>query len=305
MDIQTVAIIGKGALGLLFADLVEHALGPESVHFVMDGERYARHVGEEVFVNGEPRAFNTVEGSQAAPVDLVIFAVKATGLDDAIDLAAPLVGPHTRMVSLLNGITSEERIAARYGWANLVLCVAQGMDAVFLGSEFTYTHPGELRFGAAEGTEAQTVADLAAFCERVGIAHTVEEDIWRRLWTKLMLNVGINQTCMVYGGTYGSATEPGEQNRTFVAAMREALAVANAEGVALTEADLAAMAALMASLEPDGMPSMAQDRINRKPTEVAEFAGTIIGRAERHGILVPTNRWLYERIRAIEASYGA
>ena len=51
------------------------------------------------------------------------------------------------------------------------------------------------------------------------------------------------------------------------------------------------------------MPSMAQDRINHKLTEVEEFAGTIIRLAEQHDILVPTNRWLYDRIRTIEASW--
>ena len=121
-----------------------------------------------------------------------------------------------------------------------------------------------------------------------------------------MLNVGINQVCMVYGGTYGTASEPdSEQNRCFVAAMREALAVARAEGVDVTEADLAQMAALVVSLDPDGMPSMAQDRINEKPTEVEEFSGTVIRLAERHGLLVPTNRWLHERIRELEAGFAS
>ena len=72
----------------------------------------------------------------------------------------------------------------------------------------------------------------------------------------------------------------------------------------VTEADLAQMAALIASLDPQGMPSMAQDRINRKPTEVEEFSGTIIRLADAHGILVPQNRWLYKRIREIEAGYA-
>ncbi len=303
MEIESVAVVGKGALGLLYADAIEQALGTEAVCFAMDEGRYARHAGEAVPINGEPRTFRTVAPAQAEPVDLFVFAVKATGLADAIDLAAPFVGPQTRIVSLLNGITSEERIAARYGWEHLVLCVAQGMDAVHIGGGLAFAHRGELRFGAAPGTDPQTVADIAAFCDRVGLSYVVEKDIEHRLWAKFMLNVGVNQTCMVYGGTYGSVSQPGEQNRTFVAAMREVVAVANAEGVALTEGDLAAMAALMASLDPDGMPSMAQDRINRKPSEVAEFSGTLIERAERHGILVPTNRWLNERIREIEAGY--
>ena len=176
------------------------------------------------------------------------------------------------------------------------------MDAVFIGTDMTYAHPGEIRFGAAPGTADGVVDDVADLYARAGIPHVVEADIRRRMWVKLMLNVGINQVCMVYGGTYGSASEPGsEQNRCFVAAMREALAVARAEGVDVTEADLAQMAELIASLDPDGMPSMAQDRINGKPTEVEEFSGTIVRLAKKHGILVPTNRWLYERVGELEA----
>ena len=306
LAIERAAIIGRGAVGLLYGSLIEKNLGPDAVEFVMDDERFARHSGEVVTVNGEPCRVRTIPAREAEPVDLVIFATKAPGLPLALQTAERLAGPRTVMASLLNGVTSEERVAERFGWERTVLSVAQGMDAVFIGDAMTYEHPGEIRFGAAEGTASGVVGDVADFYARGGVPHVVETDIRRRMWVKLMLNVGINQTCMAYGGTYGTASEPGsEQNRCFVAAMREALAVARAEGVDVTEADLAQMAELIASLEPDGMPSMAQDRINRKPTEVEEFSGTIIARAERHGILVPTNRWLYDRIRATEAGFGA
>lgn len=58
---------------------------------------------------------------------------------------------------------------------------------------------------------------------------------------------------------------------------------------------------LMASLTPDSMPSMAQDRVNRKKSEVEIFAGTVRRLAERQGIMVPTNDYLYRRIMEIEA----
>ena len=304
MAIESVAIVGRGAVGMLYGSIAERNLGSDAVEFVMDDERLARHAGETPLVNGEPLRVRTVPASDAAPVDLVILATKATGLDQALHTMERLVGPRTAIASLLNGITSEERVAERFGWARTVLSVAQGMDAVFIGGEMTYTHPGEIRFGAAPGTDPGVVGDVADFYGRAGIPHVVEADIRCRMWVKLMLNVGINQTCMAYGGTYGTASEPGsEQNRCFVAAMREALAVARAEGVDVTEADLAQMADLVAGLEPDGLPSMAQDRINRKPTEVEEFAGTVIRLAEKHGILVPTNRWLDGRIHEIEAGF--
>lgn len=303
MAIERVAIIGRGAVGLLYGSIIEKNLGPGAVAFVMDDARFARHAGETPLVNGEPLRVRTLPASEATPVDLVILAIKAPGMPAALDTMGRLVGPRTAIASLVNGVTSEERVAERFGWERTVLSVAQGMDAVFIGGAMTYAHPGEIRFGAAPGTGAGVVADIAELYGRAGIPHVVEADIRHRMWTKLMLNVGINQTCMVFGGTYGTASSPGEQNRCFVAAMREALAVARAEGVDVTEADLAEMAALVASLDPSGMPSMAQDRVNRRLTEVEEFSGTIIRLAERHGLLVPTNRWLYERIRELEAGF--
>lgn len=109
---------------------------------------------------------------------------------------------------------------------------------------------------------------------------------------------------MVYGSTYGSVTERGsEQRRSLVAAMREARVVANAEGIAIAEADLSQMVELLETLDPAGMPSMAQDRIARRKTEVEEFSGTICRLAAEHGIEVPQNEWLYQRIREIEASW--
>lgn len=305
MKIKSVAIVGKGAVGLLHGSKIAQNAGLDRLVFAMDDARFERHRDDQVLINGEPCPIESAPMSTCEPVDLVIVAVKATGLDAAIESMAPLVGPQTRIISLLNGVTSEEHIAARYGWDHLVLAITQGMDAVFIDGKLIFSHPGEIRLGNAPGTEPGVIEDIAELLERAQIAHVVEQDIRRRMWTKLMLNVGINQTCMVFGSTYGDAMAANsEQNRCFIAAMREARAVANAEGIPLSEEDLAAMVNVIAELDPAGMPSMAQDRINRKRTEVELFAGTIIERAERHGILVPQNRWLYQRVREIEASWA-
>ena len=303
MPIETVAIIGKGAVGLLHGSKIAKAVGSKHLEYAMDDERYLRHRTDRIVINDEIQTFTTIPASQAKPVDLVILAVKAIGLDQAINSMEGLVGPETRIISLLNGVTSEEAIAARYGWKHLVLAITQGMDAVFIDNALTFTHPGEIRLGAAPHTEAGVVEDIAGLLERAGISHVVEEDIRRRMWTKLMMNVGINQTCMVYGGTYGTALSDGEQNRCLIAAMREAKAVANAEGIALTEDDLNEMVDIIANLDPTGMPSMAQDRIAQRKTEVEEFAGTICRLAAKHDIQVPQNDWLYQRIREIEGSW--
>ena len=100
MAIETVAILGRGAVGLLYGTMAEKNLGPGAVEFVMDDERFARHAGETVTVNGEPCRVPTIPASGASPVDLVILAIKAPGLPVALDTMERLVGPHTAIASL-------------------------------------------------------------------------------------------------------------------------------------------------------------------------------------------------------------
>ena len=48
---------------------------------------------------------------------------------------------------------------------------------------------------------------------------------------------------------------------------------------------------------------MAQDRLQHRHSEVDMFAGTVIDIAKKHGILVPTNQFLYNSVKEIEKSY--
>ena len=141
MAIEKVAIVGRGAVGLLHGTVIAEHLGCDAVEFVMDDERFARKGADAVMVNGSPCPIRTIPASAATPVDLVILAVKGPGLAGALDTMEPLVGPDTKIMSLLNGVMSEERVAERYGWERTVISITQGMDAVFIGGELTFSHP--------------------------------------------------------------------------------------------------------------------------------------------------------------------
>ena len=82
------------------------------------------------------------------------------------------------------------------------------------------------------------------------------------------------------------------------------LELAKAEGISVTEKDLEMYVSLIDSLNPDGMPSMRQDGLLKRPSEVELFSGTVIVRADAAGVPVPVNRELYRRIREMEAAYG-
>ncbi len=88
-----------------------------------------------------------------------------------------------------------------------------------------------------------------------------------------------------------------------VGAMREVAAVANAEGVPLSEKDVAALGGIIEDLPSNGETSMRQDGKNHRKSEVELFAGIIRRLAAKHGISVPVNDWLYQQIQEMERNY--
>lgn len=299
----TTAIIGKGALGLLYADIITTHNPENDVFFVMDSDHFERHRNEQVIINNKPHSFKTLLVDDAPQADLVIVAVKTTGLMQSLNLIEPLLHSNTIIISVLNGITSEDHLAQRFGWQRIVPCVAQGMDAMRFGATMSYTKQGELHVGRFEETPLEAYETLCKYFDQTGIPYIKEADIRYRLWAKFLLNVGLNQTCAAYNCTYSDVLQEGEANRVMIAAMREVLALSQVEKIGLTEKELNRMVALIGTLNPQSTPSMGQDRINHNYSEVDEFSGEVIRRAEKHSLLVPTNRYLNACIRQIEADY--
>lgn len=302
--IQTTAIIGMGALGLMYADTIAKARGRESVSFVMNKERLQKYKDVVFTCNGEEKTFQMRDCEEMEPVDLLIVAVKYNGLPDAMKDMRKCVGENTIIMSVMNGITSEKMIAEEFGMEKLIDTVAQGMDAMKFGSDLRFTQMGELHIGVEAGQKQENVDAVAEFFDDIHMPYVVEEDILFRMWAKFMLNVGINQTCMAYETTYsGALTEGTEANHILIAAMREVITLSNAENIGLSEKDLWLYIDILKTLDPEGVPSMRQDGIARRYSEVEMFAGTVIKMAEKHGIDTPANRLLYQKVKAIEATY--
>ncbi len=302
MEIKTAAIVGAGALGVVWGQYCLPVLGRENLVFLADADRVSRYQKEGIYCNGKLCDFRYSAGEGEKAVDLVIIAVKAGGLRDAMDHAAHVVGESTTLLSLLNGVTSEEELSARFGPEKVIYSVAQGMDALRVGNQVTYSMPGELRMGIVKDTPAlrERLRALDDLLNKTGYKHTMEEDILHRLWGKLMMNVGVNQVCTVFETDYGGVQRPGEARDILIAAMEEVRAVAAARGITLTEQDRDGYLALMDSLTPESMPSMRQDGLAGRKTEVDIFAGTILRYGEALGLATPVNRWIYDKVTEIE-----
>ncbi len=301
--IENVSIIRMGDLGLMYGSVLADGLGIDAVSFIMDEERIARYKDETYTVNGRPVKFKLVSEKDARPADLLMVAVKYPSLSRALETMKNAIDGHTVVMSVMNGISTEEIIRDHFSHERFIYTVPQGMDAQKYGSTLTFTKMGALHIGVKEGGDKEAMDAVIQLFERTGMPYILEEDIIRRMWIKFMLNVGINQVCMAYNETYAVTDKDNEAHRTLIAAMREVEVLAQAEGIPLNEKDLNFCLDLERTLDPDATPSMGQDRINRKPSEVELFAGTVIALAEKHGIEVPANRYLRSLVKEIEKEY--
>lgn len=303
IKLKKTAIVGMGALGLLYGNQIQEGLGKDAVSFIVDKDRFERYKDKNFTICGEEKNFNIELSDNASPADLVIVAVKYNSLEAALDTMKNVIDEHTVIMSVMNGITSEEIIGKRYGMENIIYTVAQGMDAMRFGDALNYTKMGELRIGVRAGADNTNLMKVVELFDAVKMPYTIDEDIIYRMWGKFMLNVGINQTCMMYETTYSGALSEGEANDTLIGAMNEVIEISHAEGVNLTENDLNYYIDILKTLSPDGVPSMRQDGMAKRKTEVDMFAGTVIEIAKKHGIAVPINERIYETVKRMEAEF--
>jgi 2-dehydropantoate 2-reductase len=302
-SIQNIGIIGLGALGVLYAHLFTQALGPERVLVLGDAGRTARYRRDGVYLNGARCGFHYADAAAVtAPPDLLLFAVKFPSLEDAVENYRHLVGPDTTILSVLNGISSEEILGKAYGMEKIVWCVAQKMSAVKEGNRATISPFGELALGVPSGMDRSRLDMLTQLLDAIQFPYVLPADIRRHMWGKLMVNTGCNQTSMVFQCNYRGLKEPAAR-RVMVGAMQEVLITANAENIPLTEADLKNWIDIVDSFPDDGEPSMRQDAKACRRSEVELFSGTIRRLAKKHGIPVPVNDWLYARIQEMESAY--
>ncbi|HZJ57211.1 MAG TPA: ketopantoate reductase family protein [Clostridia bacterium] len=308
MKIEKITIVGMGALGVMYGDFLTEKLGKEHVGFVANRERINKYKKEGVFCNGRRCDFTVVdEETQGEPTDLLIFAVKATGLEEAIHTVRNQISENTIIISVLNGISSEDVIGREYGMDKIIHCTVQGMDTTKIGNKVKYMQFGNICLGLDEENEdkkdkLEAVLDLF---RKIEMPYVLEEDIMRRIWGKFMLNVGLNQSVMIYEGNYGTVQKPGRARDLMQDAMQEVITLANMENININQKDFDDYIELVDNMNPSGMPSMRQDGLQKRKSEVELFSGTVIRLADKHNIDVPVNREIYETVKKVEDGYNA
>ena len=122
------------------------------------------------------------------------------------------------------------------------------------------------------------------------------------MWDKLLVNVGINAITALTGIRNGELLDLDVTRVLCGDAVREAMAVATAQGVTIRE-DAVDHVYEVARATAANRSSMGQDVDHGRPTEIEAINGVIVREAERMGLQAPVNRTLTALIQTMQAHY--
>lgn len=298
-EIKKVILCGLGAIGTIYADKLEK-FDAKNFKVLVDEARIERYKTNPIKFNGRQLNFDYILPSQEGfKADLIILATKFAGLKDAIKNIKNFVKEDTVILSLLNGVTSEDIIADVYGKDKMLYSYFIGHSSVRCGNSVTHDDVNTIVFGA-ENNLGENVVAVKNFFDKVGINYKIPDDIKRSMWLKFMLNVSANQPTAILRMTFGDMFENTHFMKFAENIMREVQSVAKAEGVLNTETMVDEALKHLKTMTPDGKTSMLQDVEAGRKTEVDMFAGTVIELGKKHGISTPYNKILREMIGIIE-----
>jgi 2-dehydropantoate 2-reductase len=303
--IKNVLIAGAGAVGASYGSRIFDK-EPHNISILAKGERLERYRQKGISINGKLYKFNCISPCETIePMDLIIIAVKFHQLDEIIENIKAFVGENTIILSLLNGISSEEIIGKAFGVDKVLYSMCVGIDAVREGNGITFSTIGRISFGEAENIEyTERVKAVKELFDRTEIPYTIPESMMKTLWWKFMINVGINQSSAVLRASYGVFQNAKEAKELMFDTMKEVIVLSQKVGVNLTDQALVEWEEVLKTLSPQGKTSMLQDIEAGRKTEVEIFGGTVCDLGRKYKLQTPINDTLVKLIQINEVMYN-
>ncbi len=296
MEAQRVAVIGAGAVGAYYGARLAQA--GHDVHFLMrrdyeavraGGLRCTSPMGD--FALEAPSIARTP--AEIGPADWVVCALKSTSIGEAEALVGPCLGPHTRILLLMNGLGLEERFAEWFG-----------RERVFGGMAFTCVNRGQpgsvhhLAYGAVTVghllDDASEVERALALWAQARVEFSGVESLRRARWEKLCWNIPFNGLCVAAGGVTTDVVVGDAALRAIArATMQEVVAAGNADlearGEALRLDGPAIVQTMFGFTDRMGpyRPSTMIDYVEGRPMEVPAIFAAPLERARELGVETP------------------
>jgi 2-dehydropantoate 2-reductase len=304
-----IAIVGAGAVGGYYgARLAQHG---HDVHFLLRSDYDAvRTEGWTVeSCDGDfrlPRVSVYNDPRKMPKADLVVVTLKSTSNDQFEPLISPLVKESTAVLTIQNGLGNEDRLGELFGAGRVLGGMAFACIHRISPGLIRHTDHGIIRMGEFVGTgktpgRSARAERIAAIFSASNIRCEVLDDLRYGRWQKLVWNIPFNGL----GSTLDLSTDrligTDEGRRLVAELMREVIASARADGVALPD-ELVDTQISNTTTMGSYRSSMQVDRNEGRPMEVEAILGEPLRRAKAKGVATPILEGLYQLARAVDAA---
>lgn len=298
MKIESVAVLGAGAVGSYVIWGLSEKAGVR-LGVVAEGERAERLKQNGCAVNGTVYRPEVWTPQEAHGVDLLVVALKYGALPGAMESIRAVVGEHTVVMSLMNGVDSEELIGAQVGDEKVIRSL---IKVASHKEEDGYHFDPDATLGIIFGEEhapfeSERVRAIVALFEGTGIHYRVTDEIRAEMWSKFRLNVCNNLPQAILGAGVGCYRDSEHMKAISEGLRRELEAIAAAKGIDLRKVDTSGRGS---AVPPTARYSTLQDLDAKRHTEIDMFSGALMRMGEELGIPTPYNEYTYHMIKALE-----
>ena len=298
MKIESVAVLGAGAVGSYVIWGLSEKAGVR-LGVVAEGERAERLKQNGCAVNGTVYRPEVWTPQEAHGVDLLVVALKYGALPGAMESIRAVVGEHTVVMSLMNGVDSEELIGAQVGDEKVIRSL---IKVASHKEEDGYHFDPDATLGIIFGEEhapfeSERVRAIVDLFEETGIHYRVTDEIRAEMWSKFRLNVCNNLPQAILGAGVGCYRDSVHMKAISEGLRRELEAIAAAKGIDLRKVDTSGRGS---AVPPTARYSTLQDLDAKHHTEIDMFSGALMRMGEELGIPTPYNEYTYHMIKALE-----
>lgn len=302
-----IAVLGAGAVGSWVGGHL--ALSGNDVHLITTNNAHIKAVQENGLVLKHGQRVDTVRLSIMKPeqftqeVELIIVLTKAFQLEAALSSVSTMITKDTAVLSLQNGLGNAEVIGRFVNVDNI--WIGMTMLPVDRTEPGVVTGKGEggTWFGQADGSCKPFGKKLEAAFSKSGIKVSYDPEITTRIWQKVAFNAGINAVCALTHSTPGVLNQSPFALDFVKSVAREVAVVANAASIQVDLESVFSTIEYACSHHGEHRPSMLQDLLDGRQTEVDALNGAVALRAKAAGIEAPLNTQLAGLIKLAELGH--
>jgi len=261
--------------------------------------------GLDIELNGKTRSVSVnaiTDKEQIGKTDLAVIFVKSTQTGDAAGTASELIGNNGFVLTLQNGMGNADIIGKVIDPGRIIAGTTSHGATIMGPGSIRHAGTGPTLIGMWSGIQKTGIQKIADVFNKAGIVTETVDNVRNVIWSKLLVNVGINAITALTGIKNGRILDLSVTKELSRAVVKEAIEVARAQGVKVA-GNTVEHVFKVAEATSANRSSMGQDVDNGRQTEISAINGAVVKEAEKLGINVPVNQTLTALIETLQAHY--